>query len=97
MKYHFIGIKGSGMASLATILNDLGYGVQGSDIEKHFFTEIGLRERNIKILCSLKNLTSSNQAVFDRDTKLRKKVSSCLSEATQSPGHSARVPDEAVT
>ena len=47
--YHFIGIKGSGMASLATILNDLGYQVQGSDIEKHFFTEIGLRERNIKI------------------------------------------------
>ena len=48
--YHFIGIKGSGMASLATILSDLGYSVQGSDIEKHFFTEIGLKERNIKIL-----------------------------------------------
>lgn len=47
--YHFIGIKGSGMASLATILNDLGYSVQGSDIEKKFFTEIGLRERNIEI------------------------------------------------
>ena len=47
--YHFIGIKGSGMASLATILNDLGYSVQGSDIEKHFFTEIGLIERNISI------------------------------------------------
>ena len=47
--YHFIGIKGSGMASLATILSDLGYSVQGSDIEKHFFTEIGLKERNIKI------------------------------------------------
>jgi len=47
--YHFIGIKGSGMASLATILSDLGYTVQGSDIEKHFFTEIGLKERNIKI------------------------------------------------
>lgn len=47
--YHFIGIKGSGMASLATILNDLGYVVQGSDIDKHFFTEIGLNERNIKI------------------------------------------------
>jgi len=47
--YHFIGIKGSGMASLATILSDLGYFVQGSDIEKHFFTEVGLKERNIKI------------------------------------------------
>jgi len=48
--YHFIGIKGSGMASLAIILHDLGYSVQGSDIEKHFFTEIGLKEKNIKIL-----------------------------------------------
>jgi len=47
--YHFIGIKGSGMASLATILNDLGYYVQGSDISKHFFTEICLKEKNIKI------------------------------------------------
>lgn len=47
--YYFIGIKGSGMASLATILTDLGYKVEGSDIEKHFFTEEGLLQRNIKI------------------------------------------------
>lgn len=47
--YYFIGIKGSGMASLATILSDLGYEVEGSDIEKHFFTEEGLLQRNIKI------------------------------------------------
>ena len=47
--YYFIGIKGSGMASLATILSDLGYQVEGSDIEKHFFTEEGLLQRNIKI------------------------------------------------
>ena len=47
--YYFIGIKGSGMASLATILSDLGYRVEGSDIEKHFFTEEGLLQRNIKI------------------------------------------------
>ena len=53
--YHFIGIKGSGMASLATILNDLGYSVQGSDIEKTLFTEIGLRERNIQIFNYDKN------------------------------------------
>lgn len=47
--YYFIGIKGSGMASLATILSDLGYQIEGSDIEKHFFTEEGLLQRNIKI------------------------------------------------
>ena len=37
--YYFIGIKGSGMASLATILSDLGYQVEGSDIEKHFIND----------------------------------------------------------
>lgn len=47
--YHFIGIKGSGMSSLATILCDLGYKVQGSDIPKHFFTEEGLIKRGINI------------------------------------------------
>lgn len=48
--YHFVGIKGSGMSALAHILYDMGEQVQGSDIEKVFFTEIGLREKGIKIL-----------------------------------------------
>lgn len=48
--YHFIGIKGSGMSSLAQIMNSLGMDVQGSDIDKYFFTEDGLRKRNIKIM-----------------------------------------------
>ena len=48
--YYFIGIKGTGMSALACILSDLGYEVKGSDIERHFFTEKGLVERNIKIL-----------------------------------------------
>lgn len=48
--YHFIGIKGSGMSALAQILHNLGYEVQGSDSEKHFFTEEGLKELGIKIL-----------------------------------------------
>lgn len=47
--YHFVGIKGAGMSSLAQIMNELGYEVNGSDIEKHFFTEEGLIKRNIKI------------------------------------------------
>lgn len=50
MKYHFIGIKGSGMSSLAQIMFDLGYAVQGSDKEEHFFTQIALDERGIKLL-----------------------------------------------
>ncbi|GLC88200.1 UDP-N-acetylmuramate--L-alanine ligase [Lysinibacillus piscis] len=48
--FHFTGIKGSGMSSLAQILFDAGEQVQGSDIEKYFFTEQPLRERNITIL-----------------------------------------------
>ena len=47
--YYFIGIKGSGMASLATILYDLGYEVAGSDIDKYIFIEDELRKRNIPI------------------------------------------------
>ena len=38
--YYFIGIKGSGMASLATILFDLGYEVAGSDIDKYICKQI---------------------------------------------------------
>ncbi|MDD2504803.1 MAG: UDP-N-acetylmuramate--L-alanine ligase [Bacilli bacterium] len=45
--YHFIGIKGAGMSALAQIMKTLGYVVQGSDVEKSFFTEIGLIEKNI--------------------------------------------------
>lgn len=48
--YHFVGIKGSGMSALAQILFDMGETVQGSDIEKEFFTEKALRDKGITIL-----------------------------------------------
>ena len=48
--YYFIGIKGTGMSALASLLHDLGYEVKGSDVERHFFTEKGLIERGIEIL-----------------------------------------------
>jgi UDP-N-acetylmuramate--alanine ligase len=48
--YHFVGIKGTGMSALALILNDMGHQVQGSDVEKTFFTQIALEARNISIL-----------------------------------------------
>ena len=48
--YHFIGIKGSGMSGLAIIMKQLGYKVQGSDYEKHCFTEENLIKNKIKIL-----------------------------------------------
>lgn len=50
MIYHFIGIKGTGMGALAQFMFDLGYDVQGSDKTEHFFTEIPLIEKGIKIL-----------------------------------------------
>lgn len=48
--YHFVGIKGSGMSSLALILDGEGYKVQGSDVGKYFFTQQGLEEKGIKML-----------------------------------------------
>lgn len=49
-KYHFVGIKGSGMSALALILFGEGFKVQGSDISKYFFTQQELEAQNIPIL-----------------------------------------------
>jgi UDP-N-acetylmuramate--alanine ligase len=48
--YHFVGIKGSGMSALAQVLHDMKYEVQGSDVEKRFFTQQALEQSGIKIL-----------------------------------------------
>ena len=45
----FIGIKGTGMDSLALLLHDLGYNVAGSDIEKYTFTQVPLENAGIKV------------------------------------------------
>lgn len=50
MKYYCIGIKGSGMATLAEILYDLGNEVSGYDDYKEYkFTQEGIDKRGIKI------------------------------------------------
>lgn len=50
-KFHFIGIKGTGMSALAQILNDKGHAVRGSDKPgEYYFTQIKLEERNIEML-----------------------------------------------
>ena len=64
MYFHFIGIKGSGMASLACMLKDLGNDVIGSDIDKHFFTEEELVKKGIKILPFDKNNIKDNSIVI---------------------------------
>jgi len=50
MKYYCIGIKGSGMATLACLLHDLGNVVSGyDDVKDYKFTQAGLDERKIDI------------------------------------------------
>ena len=50
MKYYLLGIKGSGMGTLANILHDLGNEVSGyDDYRGHKYTEEELNKRNIKI------------------------------------------------
>lgn len=45
--YHFTGIKGSGMSSLALILHEWGHQIQGSDVQETYFTQTPLEERGI--------------------------------------------------
>ena len=62
--YYFVGIKGAGMSSLASIMHDLGYKVSGSDIDKHFFTEKSLDDRNIKYYPYIKNNIKENMVII---------------------------------
>ena len=48
--FHFVGIKGTGMSALAMILHQKGYHVQGSDVDKYFFTQRDLEKAGIKML-----------------------------------------------
>lgn len=62
MKYYCIGIKGSGMAALACILNDLGNEVIGYDDDISYkYTMEGLNKRNIKVY-------STNEHELDKNT-----------------------------
>jgi UDP-N-acetylmuramate--alanine ligase len=49
-KFYLVGIKGSGMSSLASVLHDLGYYVMGSDKDDDFGFEEGIYKRNIKVV-----------------------------------------------
>lgn len=66
--YHFIGIKGSGMSALAIIMKQLGYEVEGSDYEKHYFTEEELIKNNIKIYKFNKNNIKENMIIIQGNT-----------------------------
>lgn len=55
MKYYLVGIKGTGMTSLARYLKDLGNYVVGSDTEEVFFTDKILKDNKIEYFIFNKN------------------------------------------
>lgn len=64
-KVHFVGIKGAGMTSLATILKAHNVEVTGSDTQEVFFTDILLHNANIVVSTpfSEKNISDTVEAV----------------------------------
>ncbi|MFV8827613.1 UDP-N-acetylmuramate--L-alanine ligase [Alkalihalobacterium sp. APHAB7] len=62
--YHFIGIKGSGMSALAQVMHDMNYTVQGSDVDKEFFTQKPLEDKGIKILPFNAENIEDNQVII---------------------------------
>ena len=87
--YHFIGIKGSGMSALALMLHQMGHKVQGSDVEKYYFTQRGLEQAGIPILpFDEKNITEDVEMPFVKIITLkllmRLKMATALSVTTSS-------------
>ena len=52
------------MSALAQVLHDMGLQVQGSDIEKHFFTQVALEDAGITILPFDKNNITNEMTVI---------------------------------
>ncbi len=91
MKYYCIGIKGSGMSTLAQMLKDLGNEVYGYDDEKEEkFTQKGLEERKIPIFyddsfpLTKEVIVTSSVAVAETH---KERVRAAQSEATYQSYH----------
>ena len=64
VKYYCLGIKGSGMATLACLLHDLGNEVLGyDDVQEWKFTQKGLDERGIPIFYDSEHILDSDTIV----------------------------------
>ena len=70
MKFYFIGIKGSGMSSLAMLVKDKGHEVRGSDVGEYIFTEEELNKRNIPILSFNKTISINANTTKNVETKV---------------------------
>ena len=66
-KVFMVGIKGSGLSSLADLLSSCGAQVRGSDSAEHFYTEQRLRELHIPIIgydCPLADIDEYDFAIY---------------------------------
>lgn len=79
MKYYCIGIKGSGMATLAQILYDLGNSVSGYDDYKGYkFTQEGIDKRGIEIFydsnhdLDMDTIVTYSKAFSDTHTEIKR-------------------------
>lgn len=59
-KFYLVGIKGTGMTSLATYLKEAGYYVVGSDTEEEYFTSDILKNKKIETFIFNKNNITSD-------------------------------------
>ena len=83
----FIGIKGTGMASLALLLHDLGYNVAGSDIEKYTFTQVPLEKAGIEVKdFDPSNIKSNDEQVIVKGNAFKEdnpEVKACLDKGVK--------------
>lgn len=89
-KFHFIGLKGSGMCALALLLHKLGKHISGSDIADFFYTDellrnaglrcsIGFKADNIPIDTDIIIYSSAYTEENNEELALAKKTHICLS------------------
>ncbi|AKM10756.1 UDP-N-acetylmuramate--L-alanine ligase [Croceicoccus naphthovorans] len=68
---HFAGIGGIGMSGIAEVMHNLGYSVQGSDINESYVVE-GLREKGIPVMIGQKAENLDGVAVLVTSTAVKR-------------------------
>ncbi|GGD42839.1 UDP-N-acetylmuramate--L-alanine ligase [Croceicoccus pelagius] len=68
---HFAGIGGIGMSGIAEVMHNLGYSVQGSDINESYVVE-GLRKKGIPVMIGQKGENLEGVAVLVTSTAVKR-------------------------
>jgi len=68
---HFAGIGGIGMSGIAEVMHNLGYSVQGSDINESYVVE-GLRKKGIPVMIGQKGENLDGVAVLVTSTAVKR-------------------------